>query len=807
MDNGSPDNDQTAAPPFDPEHRRWLVEESAISDSVIERARLYSIYDAKAASKLFGMPAKIFERAMPILVFPYFLPMRPRDPVVVRGRPLVPIELRDKKGKVSLAKYVSQAKSLTQLFYGPSLLESTRVLEDTSIPVLITEGERKCLAAESAGLSCIAISGVDQWHEQGKKTLHSQFSWLVLAEPTPRKIFLTFDRDAIDNKRVRDNENELGWLLEDHGAVVRVVRFPKDAPKLDDFLARYGVKALMQLLADAEVDGMLPPNPRVKPTQDWQQTLEKLRVDSERRPIKDADNIARVLMHHPDWQGVIAFDARRERQTLIKAPPFAADLAIEKAPIPRPVADSDVTRIAAWLVSQPVLGWETAPKPSMIEAAIEVVCERNRFDAVQSYLVGLTWDETPRLDTMGSTYFGATDSPYTRAVFAKWMISATARAARPGCQVDHVIVLEGGQGLGKSTALRILAGDAYFSDSLPELGRDALEHCLGPWLIELAELDHMRRNEATQLKTFISLRAPAFRSAYARRTVEHPRRCVFAGTTNESAYLIDPTGGRRFWPVACTTVDLAGLARDRDQLWAEAVARMRAGETWHLTSPDEIAAAAEQQSERRQIDPWTAYIASFVKTRKTVTVNDVLDYLGKGPEESYGSFAPRPSSGAKSRLQHDHRSATRVAHVLVELGWVRRRLSVDGARIWAYVVDEPAVAGPRPSRAETGPANGTAEVYDFADEVPGVPGVPVDPAMTQARDGSTPADESGGEHTRTPAPARSSSIYTGTDRTTGTKEVDPDSYPGPAPGPVSGDTGTPAPAPPEQLPLTPRKIY
>jgi hypothetical protein len=796
MSEDFPDNEPAQQAPFDPEHRRSLVADSAISERVIERAKLFCVYEAKAAGKLFGRQPKAFEACLPVLVFPYHLPTR-RDPVLYRGKPIKPIELRDPKtGEVRLAKYVSQTKSDVHLYFGPSLLDG-KALEDTSIPLLITEGEKKCLSAESHGFACIAISGVDQWHEKGKKTLHRQFSWIRLEG---RRVYLCFDLDALENKRVRDNEIALAHQLQRAGAIVSVVRFQRDAGKLDDYLAAHELSEFHALLADADKHGQVEPEHH-DTSEAWQETLNRLRVDSERKPIKDVDNIARVLLHHPEWHGVIAFDARRERQTFVKAPPFAEDLVLERASVPRLVEDSDVTRVAAWLVAQRALGWDLAPKSHQIEAAIEVVCQRVRVDGVQDYLRALKWDGAPRLNAMGPTYFGTEDTAYTRAVFSKWMISAVARARDPGCKADHVLVLEGGQGIGKSTALRVLAGDRWFGDTMPaKLERDAHEYCIGPWIIELAELEHMRKSELNQLKAFITLQESDYRAAYGRRKQGHPRRCVFAATTNESAYLNDPTGARRWWPVTCSTINLEALRLDRDQLWAEAVARLRAGEKWHLEDPEERAQAEEQQQRRRAVDPWAEHIARFVGTRKTVTVGDVLDYLGQGPESAgWGSFTrPAGASGGKSRLQHDQRSAQRVAAVLAELGWVRRQLRVNGARVWVYV--PPAKAGTSPGQGGVG--SGDAEVYDFADESPRHHPSPPDPLGVTGAGAREPARASAaGVHAR--AAHASSSNSTDDPGDTGDSTRDHSGFLSPPLSPPSdqaGDSG-------EQLPLTPRKIF
>jgi putative DNA primase/helicase len=136
---------------------------------------------------------------------------------------------------------------------------------------------------------------------------------------------------------------------------------------------------------------------------------------------------------------------------------------------------------------------------------------------------------------------------------------------KPGCKNDTCLVLEGPQGLLKSTALRTLA--VPFTDEISDLGtKDAAMRVRGVWIIELAELDAMGRTEASRTKAFMSPSTGRFRPPYGRHTIEVPRESVFAGTVNHDAYLKDETGDRRFWPVRCGTIRIEDLRRDRDQL-------------------------------------------------------------------------------------------------------------------------------------------------------------------------------------------------------------------------------------------------
>src|SRR5262249_52673601 len=156
-------------------------------------------------------------------------------------------------------------------------------------------------------------------------------------------------------------------------------------------------------------------------------------------------------------------------------------------------------------------------------------------------------------------YLGVDSSDYARAVGARRLISAVARIYEPGCQADHVLILEGPQGQGKSTALRTI-GEPFYSDDIAELGtKDASLGTAGVWIVELPELYAMARAEVSKVKSFFSRRTDRFRPPYGRRMVEAHRQCVFAGSVNNDVYLKDETGGRRFWPLQCGRIDLDSL--------------------------------------------------------------------------------------------------------------------------------------------------------------------------------------------------------------------------------------------------------
>ncbi len=201
---------------------------------------------------------------------------------------------------------------------------------------------------------------------------------------------------------------------------------------------------------------------------------------------------------------------------------------------------------------------------------------------------------------------------------ARRLISAVARGFEPGWKADCCPILEGEQGIRKSTALRILA-EPWFTDEIADLGsKDTALQTRGVWVIEIAELDSMSRSEIGRIKAFMSRAIDRFRPPYGKRLITSPRQCVFAGSVNHGTYLRDETGGRRLWPVECkaAVIDTDGLAVILDQLWAEATYLYFQGRPWWLDSVQRNREAAEEQAERYEGDPWEESILKWVEGRE-----------------------------------------------------------------------------------------------------------------------------------------------------------------------------------------------
>ena len=374
-------------------------------------------------------------------------------------------------------------------------------------------------------------------------------------------------------------------------------------------------------------------------------------------------NWALFLEHHRDMIGVFAFDAFKLRVMLQRCPPWEQ---AGSSWTPRVLQDRDYAEAVMWLES-----FHLTPKVSNIASTIQAVAEHSSFDRLREYLDGLAWDGKSRVADFAGKYLGVSGDNYAPIVSERWLISSVARGLKPGCKVDTMPILEGPQGARKSTALRTLYGDEFFTDELSDIGsKDAMMEMQGVWGLEVAEMHRFSAAETNAVKKFLSRQTDRFRPPYGRSVIEAPRRVILNGTINPegNAYLRDPTGARRFWPLTCGRIDIDKIAADRDQLWAEAVSMYRVGQPWWVQE-EETAHVEAEQEKRTDVDAWTDLIAPFVRTRQTVTQVEILKEIGVPPKDI------------------DYRHSGRVQRIMRKLGWTSYR-DRSGGR------DETAFANP-----------------------------------------------------------------------------------------------------------------
>ncbi|MBA7486622.1 hypothetical protein ES707_22183 [subsurface metagenome] len=374
-------------------------------------------------------------------------------------------------------------------------------------------------------------------------------------------------------------------------------------------------------------------------------------------------NWALFLENHPETAGVFAWDAFKLRVMLMRRPPWER----EQSWTPRVVQDRDYSEAVMWLEAR-----QMSPKASNIAAVIQTIAERAAFDRLREYLDGVKWDRRPRVEKWLTYYMGVEDTPYARTVGMRWLVSGVARGLRPGCKVDTMPILEGPQGARKSTALRFLYGDDFFTDGLSDIGsKDAKMEMQGVWGLEVAEMHKFSAAEVNEVKKFLTQQTDRFRPPYGRAVIEAPRRVVLNGTINPegNAYLRDPTGARRFWPLTVGSIDTDAIAIDRDQLWAEAVELYRANTPWWVQEEEQAAVEVEQEK-RTDVDVWTDKIAHTVKGQSSIAQLDILSALGIPMKDA------------------DWRHTGRVGRIMKKLGWtVGRDRKNNEDRVTFYAPD------------------------------------------------------------------------------------------------------------------------
>jgi len=410
-----------------------------------------------------------------------------------------------------------------------------------------------------------------------------------------------------------------------------------------------------------EVQNTAPPN-----MSDWKRQLIQGKVVVEGFPFpydaKSKFNSYLFLKHEALIEGMLIYNEFSDEVLIARCPPWDDPEKFK----PHSIKNDEFFMIAAWLervnikVGQDVAG----------SAAVRVAME-NPINPPKEYFERLKWDGKQRLDNWLLYYLGAEAQPaeYLRLVGSKWLIGAVMRVYEPGAKFDSVLILEGEQDLGKSTAFRLLATfgeESLFLDSVGDVrNKDTLMAMQGKLIIELAELASFKKAENEEIKGFISRQVDEYRPPYGRTNVKRPRRFVFGGTVNpegEEGYLTDNTGNRRYWPVRCGKIDLEALSADRYQLWAEAVYRYKQGErTW--LSREEVTYSTAEQRKRQIEDAWQDNIEDIIKNEWRITVDEICKKLELKPRDV------------------NNQTKKRIKNSLRMLGWVENRQPGEG-RIW-----------------------------------------------------------------------------------------------------------------------------
>lgn len=609
---------------LDPDHADMLTG-SGISPEVIV-SRGYRTIKNKSVLESLGF--QFWQARVPALL----VPLRSREGKVVSvqirpDRPRV-----DKSGKV--IKYDTPMGSGHRVDFPPGL-----PLPESGEEIWITEGVKKADALSSQGIFCLALPGVDTW--SGTEAIQD----LKGIDWRGRTVVVAFDSDAATNPRVAKALEAMARFLRDRNASVRYLHLPTGIngkkQGIDDYLGSG------RTLVDVRALIINPPDPALPDpvSQAWTGHLDRTPTG---RLVPNSRTLGFIVRNSPEF-GSLRYN---EFSGLIC-----------RGHEITPVVESDLFRWCEWIEQTYGRGC-TVPLARLREAVGAVGMERP-FHPVRDWLGSLSWDGSPRIDQLFSSYYGAAATAFVRAVSRNFLIGGVARIFSPGAKVDTMPILEGEQGVLKSTSIQVLFGEDWAAELKADPNhKDFESSLLGIWALEFAELESLDRAGVSRIKLQMSTRVDWIRLPYRHDNQRFPRQVVFVGSTNDSHYLRDATGARRFWPIRVGQIDIDALRRDRDQLWAEAVHWYQAGESWWKVPADE---AQEEQEARYRADSWEEIIRPWLASSPEVTTTEVLtDCLGIETK------------------WHDSSAQIRVGVALKRCGWKRVKVRKGQDFAWVY---------------------------------------------------------------------------------------------------------------------------
>lgn len=379
---------------------------------------------------------------------------------------------------------------------------------------------------------------------------------------------------------------------------------------------------------------------------------ELLRKNDKGRWLKTPRNLALILRLHDQWGGKLSLN-EMTREIFFEG---------------NPVDDTFID----WAQEQIEGVWHLAFGREEVAAKLLAQASAQTIHPIREWLLGLTWDRTERIAQLATKCLGA-ESPMATHYLRCTMVGAVRRVIAPGTKMDTLPVLEGAQGLGKSSFWRTLVGPHWFGDSPLDLdSKDGMMTLHRKWCTELSEIDHATGNKAAErIKAFLSSSEDVFRPPFSKSVCVFPRSCFMVGTTNREGFLVDPTGSRRFWPIACARINLELLAEWREQLWAEAMDLHRAGIPHWLDHTQEALRQEEAEQFESQ-DPWDEQIDLAV---------EALSKIGRYKTEGYSVTDLLTQMGI-SVAQQTRAFEMRVAQLLKRKKWTRKRVGVFRTRRW-----------------------------------------------------------------------------------------------------------------------------
>lgn len=497
--------------------------------------------------------------------------------------------------------------------------------ERPAAPVLVVEGEKCRDAAAGALASTVVLSWaggangvksadwavlagrqVDLWPDADEPGREGMAELVKILLPIVSRLRVINTNGQPDGWDIADALQD-GWTIKQLLDFIRprltLVEHPKEPSKLQIGRPHSGPAPIEAEVVD---EGEERPGKRVSRAV----LLADLGVlkNSGGIPFPTMSNAATVLKGHPRYAGRIWRDTFRGR------------LMFTDGESARQWTDDDDRDVTDWIQKELQMDKMTL---QTVRQAVQLAGSQNRHNSVLEHLSALEWDREPRLTSWLSDYLGTPNTPYEQALGPNWLISMVARAFRPGCQADHMPVLEGPSGRGKSKAISILGGQWYQALNQSFGGKEFIEAIQGQWLVEIPDMAGFNRSDHGRIIAAITTRSDRYRQSYGVHAEDHPRVTIFAATSETDDYLQDQRGVRRYWPVRCSELNLDALEAARDQLFAEAVVRYRAGASWHEMPEDETRA---EQAKRQHGDVWLERIGKFAASRDSVTVADVAEY-------------------------------------------------------------------------------------------------------------------------------------------------------------------------------------
>ena len=409
-----------------------------------------------------------------------------------------------------------------------------------------------------------------------------------------------------------------------------------------------------------------PPDPLPEEGTDDGPWSAHLRRNPKGEVLPTAGNIEIILQNHPLWAGVLAYDEMSYQTIKRRKPPYQGGAEGEWL-------DADDVWLTIWLERE----YQMRARQQTVSAVVAATTQLTRFHQVRAWLDGLpVWDGVERLPTFFADACGAPQTVYSAAVGRAFFVAAVARIYQPGCKVDTMLVLEGKQGVGKSKLiLALFTANWHIEISYPPGSLDFFQSLRGCWCAEFGELSAFDKADTNRIKQVLTQVQDTYRASYGRHSGTYPRQVVFVGNTNKKEWGFDETGMRRFLPVRCTDIQIDYVVAHRDQLWAEAVNRFRAGETWW-----DIPDADREQDARYDVDAWEEKVAAWIAQREKS-----FHLLGKPCTFSINDLYEEAIHGVNARTipPISRSDQIRLGRILTRLHWQRKR-DGSGSRQYLY---------------------------------------------------------------------------------------------------------------------------